>query len=179
MRARQTLPRLWLLSDERNDAVLESALAKLPRGSGFIFRHYHLPPRERRARFEALARLARAYGHLIVLAGHPAGARNWRADGVYAAPRRLRRAADLLRLATAHSLREIGAARRVGADAVLLSPVFPTRSHPGAATLGPIRFRLLAAQAGVPVIALGGMTARTARRLEWPHWGAIDGAASR
>ena len=179
MRARQTLPRLWLLSDERNDAVLESALAKLPRGSGFIFRHYHLPPRERRARFEALARLARAYGHLIVLAGHAAGARNWRADGVYAAPRRLRPAGDLLRLATAHSLRELGAARRAGADAVLLSPVFPTRSHPGSATLGPVRFRLLAAQAAVPVIALGGMTARTARRLEWPHWGAIDGAASR
>ena len=32
----------------------------------------------------------------------------------------------------------------MGADAVLLSPVFPTRSHPGAPVLGPVRFRLLA-----------------------------------
>ena len=175
MRARQTLPLLWLLSDARNDAALEDALAKLPRGSGFIFRHYHLPPRERRARFDTLARLARARGHTIVLAGQAASARDWRADGVYAAPGGLRQAGNLLRLATAHSLRELGAARRAGAHAVLLSPVFPTRSHPGVATLGPVRFRLLATHSAVPVIALGGLNASTARRLKWPCWGAIDG----
>ena len=78
-------------------------------------------------------------------------------------------------LATAHSLREIGLANRLRADAVLLSPVFPTRSHPDARTLGPLRFRLLAARARMPVIALGGMTASTARRLAWPRWAAIDG----
>jgi len=58
---------------------------------------------------------------------------------------------------------------------VLLSPVFPTRSHPGQPTLGPVRFRLLAARAGLPVIALGGMNRATARRLAWPRWAAIDG----
>jgi thiamine-phosphate pyrophosphorylase len=61
------------------------------------------------------------------------------------------------------------------ADAVLLSPVFPTRSHPGAAALGPARFRLMARHAQMPVVALGGMTVRTARRLDWPRWAAIDG----
>ena len=60
MRADYPLPRLWLLSDERNDKVLEHALRKLPRGSGFIFRHYHLSPRERLARYRALRRLAKA-----------------------------------------------------------------------------------------------------------------------
>jgi len=170
---------LWLLSDARNDAALEEALRSLPRGSGFIFRHYHLAPRERRARFEALARLARTKGHLVVLAGRAETARQWGADGVYAAPANLRRAGDLLRLATAHSLAELGAAGRAGAHAVLLSPAFPTRSHPGAKTLGPVRFRLLAARSPVPVIALGGMNARTAGRLKWPHWAAIDGRAKR
>jgi hypothetical protein len=34
-------PRLWLLSDERNDAVLERPCAACPRGSGFVYRHYH------------------------------------------------------------------------------------------------------------------------------------------
>lgn len=179
MRARQTFPMLWLLSDARNDSALEHALRHLPRGSGFIFRHYHLGPSERRIRFDALARLARAHGHVVILAGRAATARRWGADGVYAAPRRLGRGGDLLRLATAHSLRELGAAQRIGADAVLLSPVFPTRSHPGAPTLGPLRFRLLAAQSSVPVIALGGMNARTANRLKWGRWAAIDGRASR
>jgi len=177
MRARQTLPDLWLLSDERNDAVLEQALMRLPRGSGFVFRHYHLGPRERRARFDRLARLARAHGHWVFLAGKAATARRWGADGVYS--HRPGRAGDLLRLATAHSLREIAAVNRSRAHAILLSPVFPTRSHPGAATLGPLRFRLLAAHSAAPVIALGGMNARAATRLKWPHWGAIDGRARR
>jgi thiamine-phosphate pyrophosphorylase len=58
---------------------------------------------------------------------------------------------------------------------VLLSPVFATRSHPGAATLGPVRFRLLAARSLVPVIALGGMDTRRARRLGTRDWAAVDG----
>jgi thiamine-phosphate pyrophosphorylase len=160
---RQPLPKIWLLSDARNDAVLERALKRLPHGSGFIFRHCHLEPNERRARFKALTRLARARGHLVVLAGTRAEARRWGADLAYGAGGQL---------APVHSLREIARAGR--ADALLLSPVFPTRSHPGAKTLGPVRFRLLAAQSRKPVIALGGMNLRTARRLKWPRWAGID-----
>lgn len=179
MRPRQSLltpaplPLLWLISDARNDAAIEPALARLPRGSGLVFRHYHLPPTERRARFGALKRLAHRRGHCVVLAGPPALARRWGADGAYGAPRALARGPTLLRLATAHALREIAGARR--ANAILLSPVFATRSHPGTETLGPLRFRLLAARSRVPVIALGGMTARRARRLRHPRWAAIDG----
>lgn len=175
MSARQTFPELWLLSDERNDTALEAALTRLPRGSGFIFRHYHLPDAERVARWHVLARIARARGHVLILADSALTALEWGADGIYGAPRALCPTRDLLRLATAHSLAEIGLANRIGADAVMLSPVFPTRSHPGSATLGPARFRLLAAQAQMPVIALGGMTAHNARCLAWPHWAAIDG----
>ncbi len=58
---------------------------------------------------------------------------------------------------------------------MLLSPVFPTRSHPDARTLGPTRFRLLARRANMPVIALGGMDQRGADRLGWDRWAAIDG----
>ena len=175
MRARQTLPDLWLLSDERNDAMLEDALRRLPRGSGFIFRHYHLVPEERVARWFELLRIARARGHVVILADNALTAREWGADGLYGAPRALYPTSDLLTLATAHSLREIGLANRARADAVLLSPVFPTRSHPDSPTLGPVRFHLLAGHAEMPVIALGGMTARTARRLAWSRWAAING----
>ena len=160
------LPAVWLISDARNDAVLESALKRLPRGSGFIFRHYHLNPAERRARFDALARLARARGHLVVLAGGRALARRWGADLAYGSD------GDLVPV---HSLRELG--RATQAAAVLLSPAFPTRSHPGRKALGPLRFRLLAARALVPVIALGGMNPRTANRLAWPRWAGIDAFA--
>lgn len=172
----KTLPALWLISDARNDAGLERALATLPRGSGFIYRHYHLPDAERLARFRKLRRIARARGHIVILADSALTAREWGADGTYGAPRSLYpRRRGVIHLATAHDLGELGLAMRLGADAALLSPVYPTRSHPGGAVLGPVRFRLLARQARLPVIALGGMHAPRARALRWPRWAAIDG----
>ncbi|WP_337190170.1 thiamine phosphate synthase [Alteraurantiacibacter aestuarii] len=173
------MPRLWLLSDARNDAVLEDALARLPRGSGFIYRHYHLPDAQRVARYAALERIARARDHVVVLADSALTAREWGADGIYGAPRSLYPRRDLLMLATAHDMREIALANTLGADAILLSPAFATATHPGAPSLGPVRFRLLARHAQVPVIALGGMNTRNAMRLDWPHWAAIDGLTSR
>jgi thiamine-phosphate pyrophosphorylase len=170
------LPALWLISDARNDAGLEAALAALPRGSGLIYRHYHLAGPERLARFRVLRRMAKAQGHCVVLSDSALTAREWGADGIYGAPRSLYpRRAGLLHLATAHDMAELGLAARLGADAVLLSPVFATRSHPGGRTLGAVRFRLLARQLRMPVIALGGMTADRARALQWPRWAAIDG----
>ncbi len=166
---------IWLISDERNDAVLKSALNNLPRGSGFIFRHYHLTQAERRQRFKALARLARRFDHVVVVAGTAKQARRWGADGAYGSPHQLARGPDCLRLTAVHSLREIGAAQRARADAVLLSPVFQTRSHAGATSLGTVRFLMIARQSGLPVIALGGMTPHRADQLSGHGWAAIDG----
>lgn len=166
-----SLPKLWLISDQRNDAGLEAALGALPRGSGFVFRHYHLAPEARRARFDELAAVARQSGHLVILSG----GQNWGADGYYGASRST---ADGLYLATAHNGEELHAVVAAGADGIFLSPVFPTTSHPGADTLGIHGFHVLARQSPVPVIALGGMTHERARELDWPRWGAIDGLGS-
>ena len=173
------LPRIWLVSDARNDAHLPAIIARMPRGSGLIFRHYHLPAPQRRARFAELARLAQARGFAVVLAGSIAEARMLRADGAYGPPTRLMRGtagqSAMICLATAHSLAEIAAARRARATAILLSPVFATASHPGARAMGPLRWRMLAMRAGLPVIALGGMDAKRARQLGAARWAAISG----
>lgn len=174
MPARQTLPLLWLLSDQRNDVGLERALATLPRGSGFVFRHYHLTAAARRDRYDALAGLARRCGHTVVLAGDIGLAAAWGADGVYGATHAIARLPGL-RLGTVHTGDELQAANRARLDGVFLSPVFATRSHPGALPLGVQGFSVLAQQALMPVIALGGMTYARAREIDWPRWGAIDG----
>ncbi|PKB14839.1 thiamine-phosphate pyrophosphorylase [Novosphingobium kunmingense] len=166
------LPTVWIVSDARNDASIERALARLPRGSGMIVRHYHLAKADRRQRFDRLKRLAWARGHLVALAGDARMARRWGADAAYGSPATLAGGPAVPRLVAIHSLREMRRAAR--ADAVLLSPAFPTRSHPGKAILGPLRFRLIAARSQVPVIALGGMDGHAAKRLKWPRWAAID-----
>jgi thiamine-phosphate pyrophosphorylase len=166
MHRRQPLPRLWLMTDERQGEDLWAAVERLPRGAGIVFRHHGLAPGERRRLFEALRKLARRRRLFLVAAPGP----GIRADGRHGERRGLG-----FRSASAHGLRELRTAEKAGAALVFLSPAFATRSHPAARPLGPVRFGLIARQARVPVVALGGVDARRARRL--PHiygWAGID-----
>jgi thiamine-phosphate pyrophosphorylase len=77
----------------------------------------------------------------------------WRADQVGAA-----RIAGLVS-AGCHSMGEVAVARNTGADIALLSPVFPTESHPDAPPLGLDALAAACRTAGpMPVFALGGVT---------------------
>jgi thiamine-phosphate pyrophosphorylase len=67
--------------------------------------------------------------------------------------------------------------KRAGAAILFVSPVFPTRSHPGAPPLGPMRAARIGRGLGLMVIGLGGMTARRwgrVRRLGFDGWAGID-----
>lgn len=166
------LPRLWMMTDERQGDRLPDAVRGLPRGSGIVFRHRGLPAADRRRLFEAVRRIARRRGLVLMLAGDPAQAAAWRADGVHG-PLPGRPARPLLRSVAAHGPRDLERARRGGADLVFLSPVAATRSHPGARVLGRVRFGLIARRARLPVIALGGLDGPLAMR--GVHgWAAID-----
>jgi thiamine-phosphate pyrophosphorylase len=168
MPRRYPVPRLWLMTDERMGEDLWTALECLPRGSGVVFRHYGLPPSERRALFARILRIARRRRLVVIRAGSSP----LRGEmGVHARPGRG------LRTAPAHSRREAVTATRAGADALFVSPVFATRSHPGARALGHARLGLLIRGLDVPVIALGGMDAKRAaglRGLGIHGWAAID-----
>lgn len=169
MRPRYPIPRLWLMTDERMGDALWTALARLPRGGGVVFRHYGLRPVERRALFAKVAKVAHRRGLVVVRAGAERLGRG--EDGVHGKRGRG------LRTAPAHSRVEAIAAIRAGADALFVSPVFATRSHPGAPALGPVRLGLMVRGLRVPLIALGGMDARRARRLRGLNlygWAAID-----
>jgi len=153
------------MTDERQGDALWTALEQLPRGSGIVFRHYSLGPAERRALFRKVRGVARARGLTLLVAGRPLPG----GDGTHGRP------GPGLRSASVHKLRELRAAEQAGVDLVFLSPVHPTRSHPGAPALGPAHFARIAGQAKVPVIALGGMNADKARRLRGAYgWAGID-----
>ena len=157
----KALPTLWLVTDERMGEALWAALERLPRGSGVVFRHFATKPAERAAIFARVARSA-ARRRLIVVRAGVAGQ----------APH----------LHPGHSVREAIAARRGKADLILVSPVYPTRTHPGARTLGPLRAATIARTAGIPAIALGGMTRarfKRMKRLGFVGWAAIDGLTPR
>jgi thiamine-phosphate diphosphorylase len=105
----------------------------------------------------------RAAGARFVDNGDLAAARELAADGLHLpaegpslAPARRELGSGVAIGASCHDLREVVAAR--SADWVLLSPVFPTRSKPGAAELGLGAFRDLVAITEAPVYGLGGIS---------------------
>jgi thiamine-phosphate pyrophosphorylase len=153
-----------------------SAARRLPPGAAVVARG--LAP----ATLAALAVLARRRRLVLLVAGDGRAALRFRA-GLHVPDRRP--AAGLLPfllarrsragrwrpplLAAAHGLGGIARARRLRADAVVLSPVFPTASHPGAAALGPFRWAALARRAGRPAVALGGVRGGNALALAGLH----------
>lgn len=177
------VPGVWLMTDERvGDADLLRAIVRLPRGSAVVFRHYSLPEAERRMLFDRVKHAARKHHLFVLLADDPARARKWGADGHHGQTGRPSHTqSGWLHSAPVHNHRELVAAHRAGADVLLISPLFATRSHPGARPLGPTRFAVLAREADVPVIALGGVRPRHAalvRRMGASGYAAIDGLSA-
>lgn len=164
------LPPLLLLSDLLRLPDPAAAARRLPRGSAVILRNYGEQGRDRRA--AALAGLCRARGLVLLVAGDGRLAARVGAKGVHfpealagrARAWRRRRPGWLITVA-AHSHAALVRAARVGADAALLSPVFPTPSRPDARPLGAVRFARLVRLSPLPVYALGGLDAINARRL--------------
>ncbi len=62
---------------------------------------------------------------------------------------------------SAHNAAELALARRIGADFVVLGHVLDTASHPDQPGMGWARFAQLQAQAGLPVLAIGGQSQAT------------------
>ncbi|MBT2186375.1 thiamine phosphate synthase [Sphingobium nicotianae] len=178
---RRRVPTVWLMTDARiPDADLLHAARRLPRGAAIVVRHYRRDVAGRRALFDGLRAVVGRRCRLL-LAGSPEQARAWGADGHHG-PIPARRAGPWLHSASVHDHHELLAAFRAGADAILISPLFATRSHPGGRPLGPVRFAALARRSSVPVIALGGVCPRHAglvRRLGATGFAAIDGLVTR
>ena len=113
-----------------------------------------------------LARVCRARGIVLLVAGDLELARRIKADGVHWPERMLsRRRFGWVATAAAHSRMAVMRARSAGVDAVILSAVFDSRSPSAGRPMGPMRFRLTAKGARLPVYALGGVNAWNARRL--------------
>jgi thiamine-phosphate pyrophosphorylase len=172
---------LAFMTDRRRIANPEPILRALPEGAAVLYRDYDDPRREATAR--RYRTICAGRGVLFLVAGDAALAMSVGADGVHwptagnrewgAGNGRGRRfhsplpipKSRLIVTAAAHNGADLARAARLGACLALLSPVFPTQSHPGAEHLGLARFKALAAAAPVPVLALGGVDDRNASAL--------------
>jgi thiamine-phosphate pyrophosphorylase len=158
------------MTDEKRLADPVSAAAAMPKDSAVILRHTDASIRAELA--QALASLCARRGLIFLIAGDAELAVRVGADGLHLPERRLSQAAHFKALrprwlvtAAAHSARALALAGSFRADAGLLAPAFPTLSHRERAPVGIARFRLVAANAPLPVYALGGVNAQSVARL--------------
>lgn len=114
---------------------------------------------ERARLIYVVTQMARQHGARVLVNGGPAAADT---HGIHFSAAQLmtmreRPAGRALMAASCHSVEELGHAMAIGLDFVVLGPVKPTRSHPGAEVLGWDGFRRIAEGASIPVYALGGL----------------------
>ena len=161
------LPRLLFLTDPGRTPDPEAILETLPPEVGVIYRPFGAATAVEQG--HRLAAIARRRGLTLLAGADPELAAAIGADGLHL-PERLAHQLPALRAAhpdwiftaAAH-----GPGGLVAADALLVSPVFPSNSPSAGAPLGVEAFTDLVAAAPAPVYALGGVTAATATRLEF------------
>ena len=168
-------PREWLMTDERMGERLWEAIDRLPiEHAGIVFRHYRTSPEARAPLAGRIVDICHRRNLTLAIAGNVALARTLEADLVHNPPEPV---SDMPFSRSVHSLAEAEAAKADGAALVFVSPVFPTRSHPGRKALSrPLAVRIAEA-AGAPAIALGGMNATKFARLRregFYGWAGID-----
>ena len=152
MSRRQTMPRQWLIAHARNEREPWTAMHALPRRSGVLALLHDLSPSERQKVLRQLRRRAAAKALWIVDEG--AG-----------------------RVARVHNLQELRRALLRRKPYILLSPLYPTGSHPGWRPIPRMRSAAYARLAGRRLIALGGMDERRFRRVQplgFVSWAAIS-----
>jgi thiamine-phosphate pyrophosphorylase len=151
-RCQSWLPRQWLIADERAGEALIDIVRRLPHGSGVLLLHHGLAKGKRERLVRTIRRLSRS--RRLTLMDEAAGG-----------------------AARVHNAREMARARLKGGSLILLSPMYPTRSHPDWRPLSRMQAAALMRLARAPVLALGGMDEKRfaqVKALGFHGWAGID-----
>ena len=130
MRRRQTVPHEWLIVPASLDTEAFARARRLPRGSGILLIQAPSAAGQRRLRH-----LARHRNLLLLVEGRRTAAR-------------------------VHDVRELRRALLARIPLILLSPLYPTASHPQWTPLPRMRAAALARLGHRRLVALGGMNAK-------------------
>jgi len=170
---KKPLPCLILMTDAKRLPDPSAIIPQLPAHSAVIVRHFTRKQKEQI--IIKIKNLCRKHKVKLLVSDNMGLAIRYRLDGVHFPEARLKSIAACGRISrplpqflytgACHSQTGIQNANRAGLDAILLSPVFPTSSHPGTPCLGITRFRHLGNLSSLSNYALGGIGPRTVPRL--------------
>lgn len=166
-------PPLLLMTDTKRLADPREIIPKLPPGSGLILRHF-----SRKGKIDLInkiKKIAKIHKVKLLVSDDVKLAQMMGLDGVHLSEKLLKKTAqcgcfikpkpDFIVNSACHSVSALKWAEKANIDAVLISPIFTTKSHPNSKTLGAWGFQNLTRQSKVKTYALGGLNKKTARRL--------------
>lgn len=163
-----TLPSHYLITPnaEDNDDFLAALERSLAAGTRLMqLKGKGMPPEAYAALAEKVIAMAHAHDCRVLLTGEPELVQQLGADGLHLDSKALKSASNrplpesYLLAVSGHDLEALKKGEAIGASLAVLSPVNYTRAHPDIEPLGWEGFGAIAAQAGMPVYALGGVSA--------------------
>jgi 8-oxo-dGTP diphosphatase len=156
---------ITMAEDLGEAAFLAHAKAAIAAGLALVeVREKSWTLQRQRALATAMLALAGPHRAQVLLNGEAPIALDWGCAGVHLTAAALAKtvarpvSADMLCAASCHTRAEIERAAAIGLDFAVLGPVLPTPTHPGATVLGWDGFAAIAAEAPLPIYALGGLT---------------------
>lgn len=178
--ANRKIPKLYLMTDSKRLADPRAHIARMPKGSALIVRGFSSYEKEK----IILNNNSLCIKHKVSLlvSDDLNLAIKYHLDGVHLSEKKLMRYRNgsphvrrpwknFIVTAACHSPKALRLAARLKVDAAFYSPVFKTASHPQANPVGRFRFIQARHQTAVRLIALGGITLKTARQIHKHAYG--------
>ncbi len=156
------LPTQYLITPHAQADIFNDIEYNLKQGIRLIQLRQKSEPIDEQIAKDCLA-LCHQYQAKLLINQHIKLAKKIKADGVHLTSKQLnsetiKTCQNLLIAASCHSKDELEKAERLGVDFALLSPVYPTKTHPAAQSLGLNQFQTLIAHVNFPVYGLGGLS---------------------
>lgn len=173
LRKNQKLPEIFIFTDDSklSDPI---TLAKLiPKKWGMVIRNYH--NHNRIQLIKDTAKICKKRRIFFMVAGNWRLAIKIRASGIHMPVKLIKKETistiikkcnNFTLSISAHNQAELRYARLIGVDAVFLSPVKKSSSHPLLKPIGFLPFSSLARNQGLNVYALGGLNLRDKKRSQ-------------
>tara|TARA_Y100000590_G_scaffold408615_1_gene499866 strand:- start:8281 stop:8913 length:633 start_codon:yes stop_codon:yes gene_type:complete len=171
------LPKIIIIFDESFFNKKVFFKLKIPEKSAFLFRSYKIKERKKIAK--QLLKFCKIRKLKLIIASDIKLAEEINADGVHFSEymikkktinwkeiKNLRLKKNWIITTSAHSKRILNKMKNYEIDAVLLSPIFSTKSHPNKKSLGLNKFLSMIKDFELPVYALGGINIKNVKFLD-------------
>tara|TARA_B100001123_G_C14992603_1_gene900191 strand:+ start:50 stop:685 length:636 start_codon:yes stop_codon:yes gene_type:complete len=171
------LPKVIIIFDDSFFNKKKFLNLKIPRNSAFLLRSYK--SKERKKIAKQLLKFCKIRRLKLLISSDIKLADNINADGVHFPEymvkknnkinwkytNQLKLKKKWITTVAAHNINTIKLAKNFNIDAALLSPVFPSKSHPMGKILGVKKFTKIVKQANLPIYALGGINIKNVKSL--------------